>query len=130
MIKFIQPCFIYKSNEELISKLEKIGYVKHPAMGNLSISYNCYLYCGRGFYSNVPIGYEEEIKSSIDCGDDEKLFLAIAALRNDTNNYQWFTDGNEWRFITNCLPTIQDEFTFESHKATVKELIEHFRNDD
>jgi hypothetical protein len=29
----------------------------------------------------------------IDCGENINLFLAIASLRDDTDKYQWFTDG-------------------------------------
>lgn len=33
----------------------------------------------------------------IDCGRDEEMFMGLAALRGDNDNYQWFTDGQYWQ---------------------------------
>ena len=60
------------------------------------------------------------------CGTNEELFLAIAALRDDADKNQWFTDGNE--YWQQCIggfkfPSLAKE---KLHKATVQELIEHF----
>ena len=83
----------------------------------------------------------------IDCGTNEELFLAIAALRDDSNYMQWFiTDsilsvsyddsiGNDHYFtepkgIMFFWDENWDNATIISgryHKATVKELIEHFK---
>ena len=74
----------------------------------------------------------EKIDSLIDCGMNEELFLAIAALRDDTDKYQWFTDGNKWilcpeiKFSTYWVNDI-DVNLDAIHKATVNELIEHFK---
>lgn len=59
----------------------------------------------------------------IDCGTNEELFLAIAALRNDTDKCQWFTDGDLW---FKCGDEVRNEGR-KIHKATVNELIEHFK---
>lgn len=81
------------------------------------------------FFSNIPHPDETD---SIDCGTNEELFLALAALRDDVDTYQWFTDGKEW-FQCQYLKAgmhYQDkpEILFEKwHKATVNELIEHFK---
>lgn len=83
----------------------------------------------------------------IDCGTNEELFLAIAALRDDSNYMQWFiTDsilsvsygdsiGNDHYFtepkgIMFFWDEYWDNATIISgryHKATVDELIEHFK---
>ena len=69
----------------------------------------------------------------IDCGTNEELFLAIASLRDDTDKYQWFTDGDKWimcpeiKFSTYWAYNDIDVNTDTIHKATVKELIEHFK---
>lgn len=83
----------------------------------------------------------------IDCGTNEELFLAIAALRDDSNYMQWFiTDsilsvsyddsiGNDHYFkepkgIMFFWDENWDNATIISgryHKATVDELIEHFK---
>ncbi|NDV63892.1 hypothetical protein D0T60_01335 [Bacteroides sp. 224] len=71
----------------------------------------------------------------IDCGDNEDLFFAIAALRDDTDIFQWFTDGEKW-VISDIHHLLELKEYFEeigfdyskTHKATVGELISHFNN--
>ncbi len=70
---------------------------------------------------------------TVDCGTNEELFLAIAALRNDTDKNQWFTDGDKWilcpeiKFSTYWVYNDVDVNLDVIHKATVNELIEHFK---
>ena len=74
----------------------------------------------------------KEIDGLIDCGTNEELFLAIAALRDDTDKNQWFTDGDKWilcpeiKFSTYWAYNDVYINTDTIHKATVNELIEHF----
>lgn len=74
----------------------------------------------------------------IDCGTNEELFLAIAALRDDTDDNQWFTNGKgDWGMYRDGsdgnLPGMDffgmpNDFDLSHyHKATVNELIEHFK---
>ena len=69
----------------------------------------------------------------IDCGTNEELFLAIAALRDDTDKNQWFTDGDKWilcpeiKFSTYWVYNDIDVNIDTVHKATVDELIEYFK---
>lgn len=75
------------------------------------------------------------------CSDNEKLFLAVAAIRNDSDMYQWFTDGEYWVVCATdkwgCPPIeacMENEVIDISpngfHKATVEELINHFKERD
>ena len=86
---FTTPCLIYKNTLELQGKLKILGYVEHPTMMNVDIS-SQFLMCNRGFFAGIPLGYKEEIDNAIDCETNENLFLAIAALRDDTDDSQWF----------------------------------------
>lgn len=71
----------------------------------------------------------------VDCGTNEELFLAIAALRDDSDYMQWFVDKDgKWflcqrekisRFID--LAAISGYDVSDLRKATVKELINHFK---
>lgn len=68
----------------------------------------------------------------IDCGTNEELFLAIVALRDDTDKNQWFTDGYLWFKCGDemCDETIEyylNKYGRKFHKATVEELINHFK---
>ena len=81
------------------------------------------------FFSNIPHPDETD---SVDCGTNEELFLAIAALRDDTDKNQWFTDGDLWFKCGDgvCNETIEyyfNKYGRKIHKATVEELIEHFK---
>lgn len=120
---FTTPCFIRKNTEALRKKLEEVGYkmLSPIEYDNLECSDN----------------WVNDIKSlndcnGIDCGTNEDLFLAIAALRDDTDKYQWFTDGDLWFKCGDevCNETIEyylNEYGRKIHKATVDELIEHFK---
>lgn len=122
---FTKTCFIRKDTTELRSRLERLGIVKHPSCIESS---NNYLYVGRGFYNTLPIGYDEEIKNAIDCNYNEKLFLAIAAIRNDIDIYQWFVTP-ESIFVFNKQNENISEVSLNWRKATVEELIEYFEED-
>ena len=135
---FTTPCLIYKNTLELQGKLKILGYVEHPTMMNVDIS-SQFLICYRGFFAGIPLGYKEEIDNAIDCETNENLFLAIAALRDDTDDSQWFVypPENIW-FICddddinyareNTKDSVQAAWFHCSHKATVEELIEHFKS--
>lgn len=65
----------------------------------------------------------------IDCGENIDLFLAIAALRDDTDYMQWFTNGNEWfQNKQNDIEVIiyGPNTPINFRKATINELIEFF----
>lgn len=68
----------------------------------------------------------------IDCGENIALFLAIAALRDDSDYMQWFTDGENWfQNKVNDYEVIKygpgNPINFR--KATINELIEHFNEE-
>lgn len=85
---FTTPCFISKKTPELIAYLENIGYTENTAemfgMGN-SFEYNC-IATNNNMYAlcdfdqiNFDGNYER-----VDCKENEELFKAISALRNDS----------------------------------------------
>lgn len=147
---FIQPCFIRKNTPELRKKLAELGYkpfgsVKYEWDTGWGLSIDNRLGEFESFDNN---GLENIIKcespdyeESIDCGINEDLFLAIAALRNDTDVNQWFimdveeyvninqgdwfiaTDRNKGKHIGTQIDPMY------CHKATVEEIIEHFKNE-
>ena len=129
---FTTAAFIRRNTPELRKKLEELGYRLSGAELNEDLciftepEYGLY---SVEFFSNIPHPDETD---SVDCGTNEELFLAIAALRDDTDDNQWFTDGNDW-FLCRYQKVgmhYQDmpEILFEKwYKATVEELIEHFK---
>lgn len=136
---FTQSCFIRKDTQELRDKLKEIGLEPHPCIMPKACAF---LFVNRGFYSRNEIGYQEEIERAIDCGGNEELFLAIAALQDDTDSDQWFVhqESNTWfvcdyydieaeRNSPTTRNSCQAAWFYNSHKATVKELIEHFNHE-
>lgn len=127
---FIQSVYIQRNSPELRNKLEELGYKPHPSWAKIYSSKNDSmdkgsLYTGRGFYAGSPIGYQEEVDASIDCGINEDLFLALAALRDDIDKDQWVTDGFENFF--KWEPKICFKSGSKYHKATAEELIKYFK---
>ena len=135
---FTTPCFIRKNTDNIRNRLKEVGYkmLSPIEYDNLECSDN----------------WVNDIKSlndcnGINCGFNEELFLAIAALRDDSNYMQWFiTDsilsvsysdsiGNDHYFtepkgIMFFWDENWDNATIISgryQKATVNELIEHFK---
>lgn len=134
---FLQSCFIRKDNQELRDRLKRIGLQPHPCIMPKSSEY---LFVNRGFYSRNEIGYQEEIERAVDCGTNERLFLAIASLRDDTDKNQWFVMDSEvylninkgdWFKATDMNGGFHVGTQIDPlycHKATVEELIEHFKD--
>lgn len=134
-----QQCFIRSNSWQIINTLMKFG------KNVLNKEPNGYI------VSNEELVYsvcdEEEclenmiLNGFIDCGTNEELFLAIAALRDDSDRFQWFTNGKEWiqcekedwidEISSLCVGGRYNydkngELSVDFHKATVKELIKYF----
>lgn len=148
---FIQPCII-KNTPERRAKLELLGVIYDGYYGQN----NDFIVVDYGPYnnkydtvntlpSNVSYHTYDGYKTFdyMDCGDNEDLFLALAALRDDTDVNQWFIFNSmdciieklrtiDW-FICN-ENSIEDFACYDSlylncHKATVEEIIKHFKKD-
>jgi hypothetical protein len=122
---FIQPCFIKKITPELKKELKALGY---KDCGNYGESQ--YIYCEGGIFYESPCIIKTWYNSFINCECNEELFLAIAALRDDSDYMQWFTDGEKWfQNKQNDTEVIRygagNPINF--HKATVEEIIKHFK---
>ena len=144
--KFTTPCFIRKNTAELRKKLEELGYKLNngKAWGRFLVTFRIeetnewkYVASPEWDLQNNP-----DIDVSIDCGTNEDLFLALAALREDSDYMQFFTDGTEFilcdRYdwvdmysvlcsgLSNAKDRVKELDKFQ--KATAEELIEHFKN--
>lgn len=149
-----QPCLIRKNTPELRRKLEELGLTPMNIGGCTLDAHN---YDGRGNHKTIDEGtaiitylsnhygviYDIDsvtLQNRFDCGTNEDLFFALAALRDDTDRNQWFVSNyfnrnmqpDEWCFCTeddyknffgDC-PYIRNYDDY--HKATVEELLQHF----
>lgn len=139
---FTTKCFIRKNTPELRGKLKKMGYrVCRCAEETTAV----YLMAGHGDIhavhdESVDI-FENEVKSGtcklVDCGDNEQLFIALAAMRDDTDKDQLFTNGIDWAIKREAarnlgLPGFEylsfpRDMDTPLHKATKEEIIEQFK---
>lgn len=143
---FTTPCFIRKNSKELRSRLVQLGYEsspididKYPHLETDPYIYPCPKYrCVNNGHKGEIIGdiSIDILINTIEC-ENENQFLAIAALRDDTDIYQWFTDGvvfykceyDKFHFFTinpNDVLDIEDEAIY-FHKAIISEILEHFK---
>lgn len=147
---FTTPCFIRKNTPELRKKLERLGYYKNsPKWTDDCNIIWAYQYSEeKGFDTphyvianafDIPFDKHSRLCGKfIDCGTNEDLFLAIAALRDDTDNNQMFINGKgDWGICRDGSDGGLEGLDFYGmpndlnvdnyHKATVEELIEHFK---
>jgi hypothetical protein len=138
---FIQPCFIQKCTPALIEKLVGLGY---KIVGKTTLSYG--IFCNNGKIKICSTNEQPSIKDKdfIQCYNNEELFLALAALRDDTNENQWFIaqrtmwDENyngeitvyyeEGEWLLWDYYSFMEDMPSDFRKATVEEIIEHFKN--
>lgn len=144
-MRFTTPCFIRKNTEELRSKLEDLGY--NLAYGRCidcsclatSAFHGLYMSISEEMYDSTNPYITYNCANRKDCGTNEELFLAISALRNDSNYMQWFictedyieSTDKEWKVgdwdLNTCPDVIYKQNLSHWRKATVEELINHFK---
>lgn len=142
---FIQPCFIRKNTPELRKKLEDLGYkpfgsVKYEWDTGWGLSTDNRLGEFESFDKNgldniikcEPPDYED----SIDCGTNEELFIAIASMTDNEYglcDYYIITDDYKPEYVKGsihrALPISSVIHPSCYRKATVEELIEHFKKE-
>lgn len=144
---FTQSCFIRKNTPGLRKKLEDLGYKKSKFGSDLNNSIATTTSNDKPSYTCIREQSFEDtnphttwgFKFRIDCGDNEELFLALAALRDDTDENQWFIcdidvykdiSKGEWFKSTDISGGKRVGIQIDPmycHKATIEEIIEHFK---
>ena len=88
---FRQSCFIRKNTLELRKKLEELGYTLGVCplekYGEDKFDWDIHLFENKYHFRPYEL---YGLKNNIDCGTNEELFLALAALRDDSDYMQWF----------------------------------------
>lgn len=134
---FTTPCFIRKNTPELRENLKAFGYIDCSTVDDRYTAIFVDAEHGEFFTEYLSNITEDEL--AIDCYENDNLFLAIAALRDDTDRGQFFVTESRLGSI-NCPDSIIEKGSFiicctdkwdsvdiPSHKASVLELIEHFK---
>lgn len=123
---FIQECFVRNPENKfrLIVELERLGYQPMYMNWRNNIGGSNLVCEGQTWHCTDS----DNKPWCIDCGTNEEMFLALAALRDDTERNQWFVDDitGVWERCESELPS--KHMQMEGHKATAEEIVEHFKN--
>lgn len=135
---FTTPCFVRVENpekrKELIEWLEGVGYkfLMRGLESNVlyvDVTSGCLL-CA--FES--PVTQSEMVsKGYIDCGDNIELFKALAAMNDENDREQWFTDGYHFELCpTNKADMVAWHMMYRTkpRKATAEEIVQYFKNNE
>ena len=141
---FITPCFIRNNTFAIRVELSKLGYenstnnVVGDSIATTPVTSH-YTTISQKMYDD-PNPNSTWSNNRIDCGRNEEMFLALAALRKDTDKNQWFICQEEYisthtmdfvKVGTWQLNTQYDKLPYSLkklwRKAKVEEIIEHFR---
>ena len=136
---FTTSCFIRKNTPELRNRLKKLGirpFLCNEELNAIGANIKAHNGMVAAFTCSDSLNNCDDL---IDCGTNEDLFLAIAALRDDTDDNQLFIndkgDWGIWRDNTKYdglsgidFYGMPNDLNVDNyHKATTEELIEHFK---
>lgn len=145
--KFKYPIFVKNTSDFLVQKLEQLGYTTDTKKSEYTDCIMTSAITQTYLYMNSECFYDYNPHSTwncagrVNCENNIKLALALAAV-NDENDYmQWFTNGTDWKLnmsqkwdnntdIYSYENNIELYWEFDSntyHKATKEEIINHFK---
>ena len=129
---FIQRCFIIKNSKELRDKVYRLGGRNGKWLNEASEIIACSHDMFRCHDLDLGAEYTLVNKGYIHCGKNEELFLAIAALRDDSDIHQWFVhqDGSFLKCECDSKIDMWGDYEYPQEvyprKATIEELIKHY----
>lgn len=149
-MSFTTPCFIRKNTKSLREKLEELGYNLCVCTKKTGSNYWLLTYTNGEVHVIDPSDQHDFIVKvmdgsswDIDCGKNVSLFLALAAMRDDTDENQYFVHDEEIRWINQDTyihkgrlfkslvdkhPSPDPDNTISKfHRATADEIIAHFK---
>ena len=120
---FLIKCYVKKINQDIMNELNKLGYKDGWNGGIHTEELKTSIFVNKKCWSLT--GFANFWEDYFDCGENEKVFLALASLRDDTDKNQWFTDGKIWEKCESELPS--KYMQINGHKATIDEIIDYFK---
>lgn len=123
--KFKYDAYIKMKSDKIIQELEMLGYNKSDTAGEgeyMIISSNGHYYFTDCDYSKGGMGYVCETA---------KQFIAIAAIREDCDIYQWFKFPNDEIERCECMSRVDEFGDFEDTpyptKLTPEEILVYIK---
>ena len=149
--KYVATCCLWKCNDSIREQLKNLGYQYFTIREDADcILIDPYETDGM-WYEYKKDALKEIVKelkyggqSIIDCGTDERSFIALASIRTDTDKNQWFASNYKHRYMDSyasyhfCTKddyrdyfgdNPQDENYDDFHKMTPNEVVEFMNND-
>jgi hypothetical protein len=151
---YTASCFIKKNNIKLREKMKSLGYnfseslVGHPHNYiALFATGGCLIGIPKTFLNDKITKLIGNTNDCFNCKNNEDMFIALASLRDDTDENQWFIlsnwidendkyVGDRWELCTcstleehgikNNNPDMFDRNNFKWRKASIQEIIKHF----
>lgn len=131
-MKFNTPCFVRvedaEKRKELIAWLNRLGYKVYDwYWGQYIRVIRCWT-TPKGISKAVGYPCKQVRKTDIDCGSNIELFKALAAMNDENDREQWFTDGARW-YMCQSKKVHPDYKALGYRKATTEEIIERYKNE-
>lgn len=135
---FTTPCFIRKNTPELRKQLQAIGIIPYVNEDMEAITAHVHItgcvLCTYGENGRAYGAWKEHLdfhkQSSvklIDCGVNEGLFLALAAMNNENDREQWFVEEGRMFKCTSDKINNYSYHWITTRKATAQEIVEYFK---
>ncbi len=125
---FVTNCFLRNVSEDLWTDVTIIGYepqyrtFKYNLQGKNLVLEGGTWHCTDS--DNHP--------NCVDCGENKRLFISLALMRNDSDDLQWYNVNGDMRFVkafdneTKELFAKQYGEDYVARKATKEEIINRF----
>lgn len=122
--KFQYDAYIKTKSDYIINSLHELGYVKSDNSGKGE-----YMFISNGYYYFTDFDYSKGNMGYV-CETPEQ-FLAIAAIREDSDIYQWFKFPNNEIERCECISRIDEFGDFEDSpyptKLTPEEILKYIK---
>ena len=149
--KYVATCCLWKCNDSIREQLKNLGYQYFTIREDADcILIDPYETDGMWYEykKDALMDIVKELKyggqSIIDCGTDERSFIALASIRTDTDKNQWLASNYKHRYMNGyasyhfCTKddyreyfgdNPQDENYDDFHKMTPNEVMDFMNND-
>lgn len=125
---FVQSVMIRKNNLELKRKLRDLGYDSSGIVGGeylaTSVLTKHYSSISKEQWNSTNPHVTWNTGRRIDCGTNEKLFLAIAALNTSNDYMQWFMFPKEQNLLSSDFI-----FRVDKHMSVEQYVRKYYRKD-
>lgn len=113
----------------IVKKLFNLGYKAVQHYEHNETAYG--IFCNNGKFKLCSTNERpsKKQKNFYDCKNNLDMFIAIAAIRNDSDENQWFVEDGDNTYWENSPEGPSKYMMMHGHKASAQEIYEHFSKD-